>query len=105
VLFLHVAVSFHLLLYMVTGQVDKIERARIDLNSKELFDGDAERLYVYSVVDELVAWKDVEDHGEDAERKGWVVRREKYESSGHAGHIMKDEKRYWGAVQKLWSTM
>lgn len=50
----------------------------------------------------MVAWRDVVDHAEDAEAKGWRVGRERYVDSGHVDHLRQDEERYWGAVRSLW---
>ncbi|KAL5365219.1 hypothetical protein BJX96DRAFT_179645 [Aspergillus floccosus] len=57
------------------------------------------RCYVYSDADELVHWRDVERHSDDAEAKGWVVQREKFLGSPHVAHMKTDPERYWGIVR------
>ncbi|KAL5333477.1 hypothetical protein BJX70DRAFT_61241 [Aspergillus crustosus] len=57
------------------------------------------RCYIYSDVDELVDWKDVESHASDAESKGFVVRREKFLGSEHVAHMKADPERYWSTVK------
>ena len=62
--------------------------------------GKPRRCYVYSDVDELVHWRDVERHAGDAEAKGWVVQREKFLGSPHVAHMKADPERYWGVVSR-----
>ena len=71
------------------------------MNDKALIHG-KHRLYVYSVKDPMVGWEDVEAHSRTAEKHGWVVRREKWEASGHCGHMYDDPQRYWNAVENVW---
>ncbi|KAL4890527.1 hypothetical protein BDV59DRAFT_184132 [Aspergillus ambiguus] len=58
------------------------------------------RCYVYSDSDELVHWKDVERHADDAESKGWLVHREKFLGSPHVAHMKTDPDRYWSLVAR-----
>jgi hypothetical protein len=88
--------------YWFKRKPNLVDQARLALNKKELFDTDAPRMYIYSVADDMVAWRDVEEHGRDAEGLGYRVDREKFLESGHAAHLTKDEGRYWDAVQRLW---
>jgi hypothetical protein len=101
-LILHLLYPFYGFGYMLTGQEDLVEKTRRALNDKSLFDLDAPRMYIYSVADDMVDWRDVEEHGEEAMKLGYTVNREKYLASGHAGHLIEDPKRYWSIVQKLW---
>ena len=91
------------LYYFVMGEFDLVERVRLDLNTKSLVDVETPRLYIYSEADDMVAWQFVEEHIEEAKKQGYVVDREKFLESSHCGHLMIDEKRYWEAVQRLWS--
>ncbi|KAL3419594.1 hypothetical protein PVAG01_08092 [Phlyctema vagabunda] len=86
----------------VLQRENAIETIRKTLNKNELIPTSAERLYIYSKLDPIVDWHDVEEHIADAKAKGYVVAAERYEDSGHAGHLMKDEKRYWSAVRRTW---
>jgi len=88
----------------LVGKVDLIEQTRRQLNDKELFDTDAPRMYIYSETDNMVGWQDLVEHGEDAQKLGYTVSREKFLNSGHVGHLLVDPERYWGIVQNLWKT-
>jgi hypothetical protein len=68
------------------------DRAR---NSKEV-----RRVYVYSPIDALIDWRDVERHADEARTKGFEVKLEKFEGSAHVAHLRKDEGRYWGIVKR-----
>ena len=80
---------------------DTVDRLRQALNDKRLVRPSVPRCYIYSETDALVDWKDVESHGRDAEQKGWIVLREKYDDSPHVGHMRTDVARYWKAVETV----
>ena len=87
----------------VTGEDHFIQRSRKDLNNEKLFRSERGRVYIYSQGDNIVGWRDVESHGEDAKGKGLgEVRMVLWENSGHVGHMSADGKRYWDVVRKLW---
>jgi Eukaryotic protein of unknown function (DUF829) len=90
------------LIRQLTGSEDVIERVRQDLNDTRLMVHEARRCYIYSEADESVEAKDVEDHADDARRKGWVVSTEKFVGSAHVGHMRLDSARYWKIVEELW---
>lgn len=82
---------------------DLVTRTRKVLNDREVVDGRVRRLYVYSKGDELVDWRDVEDHAVEAKGRGWSVEKERFGmESGHVGHMIVDRQRYWGAVRRAW---
>lgn len=60
------------------------------------------RTYVYSRGDGVVGWREVEGHAEEARRRGFEVRMERFEGTGHVGHGRGDMGRYWGAVRGAW---
>jgi hypothetical protein len=91
--------------YLLRRKLDLVAQASKDLNTKTLMDVDTPRLYIYSEADDMVAWQSVEEHIEEAKKLGYTVESEKYLESSHCGHMMIDEKRYWAAVQRLWSTV
>lgn len=88
-----------------------LERAAREQNDRTIGKGRAERergrMYFYSEEDELVGYKDVEAHMEDAQ-KGRVgkgkVRGEKFAGTGHVGHARgeKNAERYWSCVRGFW---
>ncbi|RDL40660.1 uncharacterized protein BP5553_00639 [Venustampulla echinocandica] len=89
----------------VLGKMNMIERLRKVLNDKALFDTAAPRTYIYSEGDDMVDWRDVDEHAEEATKKGYTVELEKYHDSGHAAHMVKDGERYWTIIQRLWNTV
>jgi hypothetical protein len=99
---LYITYPFFRLRYLLTGTVDAVEEIRRVTNDKSLFDLDAPRMYIYSMADDMVEPKDIEEHADEATKLGYTVAREKFLTSGHAAHMIQDPKRYWGAVQKLW---
>jgi len=60
------------------------------------------RLYLYSTKDELIPYKDVEEHGLEAREKGVEVRMERFEKSSHVGHARVEGERYWNAIEEVW---
>ncbi|KAK7512529.1 uncharacterized protein IWZ02DRAFT_461919 [Phyllosticta citriasiana] len=77
-------------------------RQQLNLTSSEVIRKEAPRWYVYSDGDSLIPASDVEEHAEDAEAKGLVVRRENFGQSPHVGHMRKDPDRYWTIVCRAW---
>ena len=105
------------LMRRVSGAPDAVKVARRAINSARLVRGPVasssssssspgglntlpRRCYIYSDVDELVDWRDVERHADDAEAKGWKVRREKFLGTDHVAHMKVDPERYWGVVRE-----
>ncbi|KAH6621672.1 hypothetical protein B0J18DRAFT_369149 [Chaetomium sp. MPI-SDFR-AT-0129] len=71
-------------------------------NGKSVAQAELRRTYVYGEGDKLVDWRDVEAHAAEAERKGFAVRREKFEGSAHVAHVRVDADRYWRVVTETW---
>ncbi|PLN78766.1 putative indole-diterpene biosynthesis protein PaxU [Aspergillus taichungensis] len=104
------------LMRRISGAPDAVKVARRAINSARLVRGPVaspssssspeglntlpRRCYIYSDVDELVDWRDVERHADDAEAKGWKVRREKFLGTDHVAHMRVDPERYWGVVKE-----
>ncbi|OJZ85394.1 hypothetical protein ASPFODRAFT_47981 [Aspergillus luchuensis CBS 106.47] len=78
-----------------------IDDYRADLNDAEIF-GEARRLYLYSRIDGMIPWKDVEGHMIEASRRGYPVTGVSFEDGKHCGLVMGDERRYWDAVERAW---
>nr|OQO31472.1 hypothetical protein B0A51_01681 [Rachicladosporium sp. CCFEE 5018] len=84
---------------------DLIGRVRITSNDGEVFAKATPRLYLYSDGDDLVRWRDVEKHAEDAKAQGYErVEMKKFEGSKHCAHAMTYGKEYWELVEKLVTT-
>ena len=105
ILLLRLFYGFYHMYYYIRREPNLVEKGRVDLNTKSLFDIDAPRLYIYSVADDMISWQFVEEHCNEAKKLGYTVNTEKFMDSGHCGHLMTDEKRYWAAVLRLWSAV
>lgn len=101
---LYTFLILHAAFRKLTGTLDAVALARKEINDSRLLRGvsrkGVKRCYIYSDVDELVDWRDVERHATDAEAKGWLVRREKFIGSPHVSHVRTDPERYWTIVRK-----
>ncbi|KAK3906140.1 hypothetical protein C8A05DRAFT_12088 [Staphylotrichum tortipilum] len=82
-----------------TGPLAGVRRVLNDAPSQV---SEVRRAYVYGEGDKLVHWWDVERHAEDAEGRGFVVKREKFEGSEHVAHVRVDAERYWKVVRETW---
>jgi len=58
--------------------------------------------YLYSKVDRMCQWTDIQEHAEIARDKGWQVLEVVFDGSGHCAHLAKDEQAYSNAVRSLW---
>lgn len=85
----------------ILGRKNAIDHIRAGLNDDQLFDKRAPRLYFYSRTDRLVRYTDVEQHAEEARKKGWSAERVQVDGSAHVTHMMKDPEAYWGAIKNL----
>ncbi|RAO67088.1 uncharacterized protein BHQ10_003100 [Talaromyces amestolkiae] len=56
--------------------------------------------YIYSDTDELVPWKDVEDHAALASKRSRIVHLEKFIGTPHVGHMRVDPERYWDLIER-----
>lgn len=93
---------------MVVPQVLGIEvmatRGPRELNSPRNIPLKSARLYVYSSTDQLIYWKDVETHAEEARKKGYTnIILERFDGSSHVSHLKLDPSRYWNAVWSVWN--
>ena len=86
-----------------SGGRNKIEVMREGLLDQRYWDGGIPRAYVYSKEDKMVVWRDVLEHAGMAQKAGWKrVSVEEFEGSTHCGHLLVDEGRYWGIVERVW---
>lgn len=98
----HIYLVFLTLLRIFLGHESKVAKARRELNDEKVFGKKVPRLYIYSAEDEMIFWKDVQDHAEEARKKGFEgVYALPFQEGRHCAHVLKDEARYWGAVEKL----
>ena len=75
-----------------------------ELNNKDLVK-EQRRVYIYSDVDRIIPWQDVEDHAVEARRKGLNIQLEKFVGSAHVAHArVGDGERYWRIVNEVWKS-
>lgn len=74
------------------------------MNRPDLFPKNVPRAYIYSREDDMVQWKEVENHAAKAKELGYEVRAELFEGTQHVSHMPKDSKRYWGIVESVWKS-
>ncbi|QSZ36025.1 hypothetical protein DSL72_007149 [Monilinia vaccinii-corymbosi] len=74
------------------------------LNDERLVSKGAVRGYIYSEEDEVIEWRDVEEHGEVGRSRGYRVERIKMGGGKHAQMFKGEggEGVYWGFIKKLW---
>jgi hypothetical protein len=100
---LHLFLAAYYVAKRATGGVNKIEAMREGLLDQAYWDCGVPRCYVYSREDGMVVWRDVVEHAGRAEGAGWKrVEVEEFEGSAHCGHLLVDEGRYWGIVERVW---
>ncbi|KAL8660007.1 MAG: hypothetical protein Q9202_006861 [Teloschistes flavicans] len=100
---IYIVMSAYCIIVVPFGLLGPIERTRNALNDRDLMQGERERFYVYSEMDPMVGWADVEAHAQDASKKGFEVRCEKFQGTGHCAHVRADDGvRYWNIVHSLW---
>lgn len=83
-----------------------VRRTYIGFNEKGLLPDGVPRLYIYSLADKMVDWREVEAHARLAEKNGVVapgkVELCRFEGSEHVAHIREDAGKYWRAVGRVW---
>ncbi|EEH17268.1 hypothetical protein PABG_07355 [Paracoccidioides brasiliensis Pb03] len=86
--------------YKIKRVFPPIEASRDLINNPKFISIRAARCYVYSKVDELIYWKDVEEHAAEATGKGWRVSTEIFDAP-HVGNMRADPERYWKLAMGL----
>lgn len=87
--------------YKVFRLENPVDRLRRLLNDPQFSPLDARRCYVYSKSDKLVKWEDVEEHADEAKRRGYDVRWEQFDATEHVSHMKTDRVKYWSAMERL----
>ncbi|KAH6670367.1 hypothetical protein F5X68DRAFT_159326 [Plectosphaerella plurivora] len=64
---------------------------------------DAKRIYLYSEADEIISSEDIEKFSAIAREKGYHVRGEIFEGTGHVGHMRQHSEQYWSAIASAWA--
>ncbi|APA08631.1 hypothetical protein SS1G_02359 [Sclerotinia sclerotiorum 1980 UF-70] len=60
------------------------------------------RVYIYGTDDRITPAAGVKRHADEAETRGYHVRHEVFNGSGHVAHAKKDADRYWRIVNETW---
>ncbi|KAM0278797.1 hypothetical protein ACHAQH_004988 [Verticillium albo-atrum] len=63
---------------------------------------DAKRLYLYSKEDDLITSDDVEMYIAESRQKGYQMRAELFDGSGHVGHMRMHPQKYWKSIADAW---
>ncbi|PWY83561.1 hypothetical protein BO70DRAFT_379341 [Aspergillus heteromorphus CBS 117.55] len=84
------------------GVMRSIDVYRAELNDPAVFGKPARRLYLYSLVDDMIPWEEVERHLDEARERGYEAGGVRFEDGRHCALVMSDEERYWGAVRRAW---
>jgi homoserine acetyltransferase len=99
---IHIVLSLIYILDRWFGYENVVSKMRKRLIDSDLVAVDVPRLYLYSTVDEMVPYDEVERHAEDARKKGVeLVESVRFENSGHCAHIGMYGEQYWSAVRKV----
>lgn len=65
---------------------------------------EARRVYIYGPADRITPAAAVKRHADDAEARGFHVRHEVFDGTGHVAHARKHADRYWRVVGQTWET-
>lgn len=86
------------------GRKSIVRRTYMALTEKGLLPAGVPRLYLYSLADKMVDWKEIEAHARMAEENGASGKIElvRFERSEHVAHVREDAGRYWRSVQRAW---
>lgn len=99
---LHLMCAVYWVLYVPWGRTGAMEQSWLVHNDRAKNLSEQGRTYIYSEVDELVDYRDIEDHAAAAHEAGYVTRLEKFSGSQHVGHVRVDQERYWSIVRDSW---
>lgn len=102
-LLVHMLLLGSFLVNMIRGRENKMVVLCREMNDDSVFDNSVPRVYLYSRVDEMVGYEEVEEHAAIAKRKGWDLTMVRFEKSGHCGHVREDEQKYWGTILEAWA--
>jgi hypothetical protein len=89
------------------GRKSIVRRTYLGMNEKGVLPEGVPRLYIYSLADSMVDWKEVEAHARVAEEDEGIsgsgkVELCRFEGSEHVAHLREDAGKYWDAVQRRW---
>ncbi|ORY67807.1 uncharacterized protein BCR38DRAFT_336709 [Pseudomassariella vexata] len=102
--FLVLSLTWTIFCVFIGYENNTITKTRRALNDESLWPlKGVPRTYVFSEADDLIWWKDVEEHAEmSAQDLGVTSLVVRYKKSGHCGHVRENEAYYWSAVRQTW---
>lgn len=104
--FIILAVAWVIIAACVGYENNTISKTRRSLNDEGLWPCvGVPRSYVFSEADDLIWWRDVEEHAEESARRfkipSLVVR---YKKTAHCNHVREDPHYYWSVVKMTWES-
>ena len=91
---------YKVMIELILRREDMITKLRRRLNDSTLFALSVPRLYVYSELDQMVGFRDVHDHADDARANGFQsVEEVVFHKAPHCALPTEDYDRYWNAIK------
>lgn len=98
----HMMSALYWVLTVPWGRGGFLERTWLAHNVKVKNQTEVKRTYIYSKDDQLVNYKDIEEHAAQAREQGYQVTSEEFKGTAHVAHARGDEGRYWSIVRDTW---
>lgn len=99
---IHAALTLMANLNNIRGIHSVITGTYYELNKHKYLAATIPRAYIYSTIDKLVDWQDVQAHGQKANDAGSKVMQLKLLNSAHVAHLRADPVKYMGTVKACW---
>jgi hypothetical protein len=84
------------------GVLTSIDDMRAQLNDAKIFSLSVRKLYLYSLADRMMPFKDVDAHREEALARGYQAERTVFPRAKHMGLMRDDAQKYWDAISNAW---
>lgn len=98
----HLMSALYWVLTVPWGRGGFLERTWLAHNTKTKNQTEVRRTYIYSKEDELLDYKEIEEHAAQAREQGYQVTLEEFKGTAHVAHARGDEGRYWSIVRDIW---
>lgn len=89
----------------VTGNQSAAEFSVNAVNDPDISVKLAGKLYLYSSGDDIISYKDIEEHAADARSRGYDVACVTFDDTPHVGHMKVYPEKYWGAIDSRWKEL
>lgn len=94
--------AFYWVLHVPWGRPGFLDQTWAVHNERATNAAEVRRVYIYSEEDQLVEYRDVEEHAAVGRQRGFEARLEKFKGTAHVAHARGDEERYWSIVKSTW---